>query len=43
LVSVALYVYRRKVQDRLPLHFRETVPLMPEQPAEVAAPTPVVA
>jgi amino acid transporter len=39
-VSVLLYVYRRKVQDGLPLHWRESTPTMPEHPRTEA--TPVV-
>jgi amino acid transporter len=34
-VSVVLYAYRRKVQDRLPLQLREDVPSMPDD-AELA-------
>jgi amino acid transporter len=30
-ISVVLYVYRRKVQDGLPLHFREQTPSIPEE------------
>jgi amino acid transporter len=45
-VSMLLYVYRRKVQDRLPLHLREDTPAMPEaaEPQPVPGPTaaPVV-
>jgi amino acid transporter len=37
-VSILLYVYRRKVEDKLPLHFREKTPTVPEEePALVAA------
>jgi amino acid transporter len=34
-ISVLLYVYRRKVQDRLPLQIREPTPAMPDE-AELA-------
>jgi amino acid transporter len=38
-VSLLLYAYRRLVQDRMPLHFRETVPQTPDeaQPAPATA------
>ncbi len=29
-ISVLLYIYRRRVQDGLPLHFRESTPTVPE-------------
>ncbi len=32
-VSLLLYVYRRKVEDKLPLHLREPVPQLPEDEA----------
>jgi amino acid transporter len=37
-VSLLLYVYRRMVQDRLPLHFREETPTMPEEARPAAVP-----
>jgi len=38
-VSVVLYAYRRKVQDRLPLRLREAAPRTPDEtePAPVTA------
>jgi amino acid transporter len=30
-ISILLYVYRRKVQDGLPLHWREATPAMPDR------------
>jgi hypothetical protein len=36
-VSLVLYVYRRVVQDRLPLHLREETPTMPPERQPVAA------
>jgi amino acid transporter len=40
-ISVVLYIYRRRVQDHLPLHWREATPTVPEDaPGE---PVPTVA
>lgn len=39
-VSMLLYVYRRKVQDHLPLHIRERTPTVPEDVEPAAAPAP---
>jgi amino acid transporter len=45
-VSMLLYMYRRLVQDRLPLHLREDTPVMPEasdlDPVHASTPAPAV-
>jgi amino acid transporter len=45
-VSLLLYMYRRLVQDRLPLHLREDTPVMPEasdlDPVHASTPAPAV-
>jgi amino acid transporter len=35
-ISIVLYAYRRRVQDGLPLQFRESTPTMPEEPVAPA-------
>jgi amino acid transporter len=42
-ISVILYVYRRKVQDGLPLHFREETPTLPDEIRTETRPAAVVA
>ena len=42
-ISVLLYVYRRRVQDGLPLHWRETTPSMPAAVAGDPAPAATLA
>jgi amino acid transporter len=42
-ISVLLYVYRRRVQDGLPLHWREATPSMPEAVTSDPAPAATLA
>jgi amino acid transporter len=43
LISLLLYVYRRRVQDGLPLHLRETTPAVPDEAARQSTPATVLA